>query len=910
MPGCGQFNESAIAVVRDQLFLDSATGVHLNRIGSNLGVDRPVIGFSDDQWRAIVKLIALQPKLIRNLFLRVLEVIVGPQFSRVGVLQNSANVNDITLTALDPYPFVQTGTLIIDPGMATQETVDYCIRDLNTNVFQLQSRLHFNHTPIAPGSSFLSSSVAALTTSLPLFNSSLLPTSNFPYPVLIGRGTVSEEVVQVIGNNTSTNTLLLAGTGTAEAHNGPTPQPLVLPLSAASNAGSVNLFFTPAGTAQFPATGYVRINQGGGSDEIVQFVTNDYIDGALILGAPLKNSHSSGEMVNLVLPGELVDVCQLLESGVYWSIFEPQPRHVYINIPKNVIPDRIYDATRLHGSDVTFSTTLSSNVASSDESLPVVSVSGAPLAGLININGGSTLFYTNKFSTTDVTATINGAILAGAIQLPYTLSQFSSIDFPKITFPYTVLVDPSGGNQEIATVIAVDAVKKVLTLKIGLTNSHSSGEVIQLRNQFILDKPLGSTATAGQTVNFVSSSYIGTVLENGNIFDNLGHAILNQFPGGYIFDLTQQGPSAINTFLNVQVPPIINVAFSQVAGTTNLEVNDASLWPATPFTAFLVRIGENNGKVEDRTLSNITLKGAATATVNGAVSSGVTTLPYTLTSSGPFPQSTDAVHPAGYRIQINPGGGNQETIIIRQNDPIGHTFTTFSPLVNSHVNGEPIVLLNDVMTFDTLTKAHNAAVINPSKFGDSVHAYTSVLSVSPPPTNFPTVNGVVWLNFGKEILDQRQRITSITSPTIYQLASTANLPTSNYPYQVTLGEGLFTEEKVFVTNNNTGTNTLTFQLPGAVNTHQVGEYVKFISGVPEVVQYSRKVGSQLHFTNPVLLTSGHLAGERVVLSPAVSASDPDGSSFGFKLPPEPSLELSYIFDLIRAAGVQVIINTV
>jgi hypothetical protein len=353
------------------------------------------------------------------------------------------------------------------------------------------------------------------------------------------------------------------------------------------------------------------------------------------------------------------------------------------------------------------------------------------------------------------------------------------------------------------------------------------------------------------------------------------------------------------------VPPIARVALTQLPQTTALEVDDASLWPAPPFTPFLVRIGEDTGFEEDRTIENRVLKGDAAGTTPATLA-GVTTMAYTHTSATEFPQS-DGVHPGNYRVLLSKGTAREEVAFVAQNDIGTHTFTFVSALTHPHNLGDTIELLADVLTFDILTKKHVGPSWTPTKLGHPVHAFVSEIDVGAALTGFSAIGGWLWVNFGKEMVDVRKRIASIISPTSYQLASTAHLPTSGYPYQVILGDGQAHEEKVFVTTNNTATNTLTFQAPGAVNTHAVGDYAKFIAGDPEAVAYSATaVGpNRVTFSPPILFETRHLAGERVMYSPAISESHIDGSSYGFKLPPDPSGCLSALFAMVRAAGIQV-----
>jgi hypothetical protein len=988
---CGDKNQSAIAEARDQLFLDTADGSRLNTVTGNLGLDRPGLGFDDDEWRAVAKLIQLQPKMIRSQFIKVLDVCLGPQYARIGTLAASTALFDRSLNTLDASVYTQTGTLIIDPTLPTEETVGYCIRDVVTGKFELRSPLNTTHVPIPPGAGRLRADALAGATSLLLTDSATLPTTMLPYPVMLDRGTVFEEIVQVIANNTGTNTLTLAA-ATLYDHFGPVTQylntrllfPLVkagvgdtiggaapnmtltdaaalfaltdvgnfvtisgattpanngtFPITAFggptnvtyTNAAGVPEAFTggwqitrvmPAGrtfaplevnaTRKFPPTGFVRINHNGPNDEVIEYEATDLVNSILFFKGVTKNPHHATESVELVQGGAQVEVAQVVQTGIHWQLKETEPRKVQIVLPKDFLTLRLIDATWLHAIvPPAAATTLSGNSNIGDLWLLLTSTVGfTDEAAMVTI-GPDTYFYTLKLSATDVAATVKTGTLIGALQLSYTLAQTAVANFPNPVGPYRVVIDPGGGNQEFAFVNVTDLDNDALTFTAPLTIAHAPGEVVSLVNQVLLDKPVVNAHVAGAAVNLLTVPYLGLSLEDGNYRDISGAIRYDHFPGGYIFDVQQRGVSSISTFLSKTLPPSANVAVDQVAGYTNLEVADASLWPAPPFSPYPIRVGVGSGFQEDRTLIDRTLKKDNSGTVAVPTLIGATAIDYTLTSAIDFPES-NGLSPAGYRVIINAGGINEETAVVLSNN-IGTTVFTFvNPLTKPHVYGEQISLLNDVLTMDALQNPHMGPILIPNTFGEEISPFVTEIEVSPAPANFPTTNGFIWLNFGKEKTNGRSRVTSIGSPTSYVLLSTAAFPTSGYPYQVTLGDGAFSEEKVYVTNNNTGTNTLTFAAPGALNAHNTQQYVKFIAGVPEVLEYNFKetLPDRFVFNNPIFVDSRHLVGERVIYSPAISQSNSDGSSFGFKLPPDPAACAKVLVEFLRAAGVQVTITS-
>lgn len=902
---CNDVNQSAISEVRDQLMLDTADGNRLNIVTGNLGLDRPLLTMGDDEWRAAAKSTALQAKLIKYAYVKMIEICVGPQFARIGTLALPTTFDDKELTVLNGAPYVQVGTLRIDPLLATEETVKYCIRDATTGVFELSTALTQPHVIIPPGSDRLRAAASSGATSLLLANSSILPTAGFPYPVMVDQGTVTEEIVLVSANNTGSNTLTVSAT--TYAHAGPTSGFVVRQLAFAAPKGRTFVRLASNATRVFPAAGFLRINDGGGADEVVEYVENDVTDSVLMLKTPLQHAHAAAQMVELVTAGAPVSVAQVVEAGIHWTISIPSPRHVLVTIPKNLTPLGPLDATWFHDAvPAPFSTTLAANALTTDQYLLLTSVTGVQReAGMVQINAFQVAEYDLVLAQEDI-ATVTSSTLAGVTSMAYTLA--GTDDFAPLLSPFAVTINPGGGHEETVAVIAAATDVGRLVFSAPLAHPHTAGEVIRIRNQILLPDPIGTPYTAGQTVALYQTNYGGTDLDDGNI-RGAGPSYtmrLRHFAGGYVYDQDQRGISDVFSTLSSVVAPPTAVAAAQMAGRTNLEVKDASLWPAPPFTPFSARIGAGAGYQEDQVVVDRTLRTDAAGTCSASTSAGATVLPYTLTTTGDFPES-DGVNAAGYRVLLNRGGPRQEIVLIDQNDIGVPEFSLINPTVHVHNIGDTAELLNDVLTFGPLIGPHAGPVINPSALGELVQPLITLIPMAALPAGFPTTGGFAWINFGKEIIDQRQRIASITDATHYVLRSTALFPTTNYPYEVILAEGTHSEERVFVTNNNTGTNTLTFAAPGALNTHAVAQYVQYRSGDPEVVEFSSTETSPnaLVVDPPVTLDGGHLVGERVMFSPGISQSNLDGSSFGFKLPPDPTACVTALLELVRTAGVLV-----
>jgi len=209
--------QSAIAEVRDQLSLDFADGKYLNRIGYNLGMRRPVYGFTNDQWRALIKVLALQYKQIVTKFQDALEIVLGPRITKVFTLSDRAYPDDTVLRVNSTVGLPQTGTLVLDVGLVTEEEVPYCYIDRESDTIYLNDILvhtHEHSTQDVETDFIVTDSTA---TSLVVADARFLPTT-FPFTMLVGAGTALEESVSVSGVDVSARTVTLSSALASSAH--------------------------------------------------------------------------------------------------------------------------------------------------------------------------------------------------------------------------------------------------------------------------------------------------------------------------------------------------------------------------------------------------------------------------------------------------------------------------------------------------------------------------------------------------------------------------------------------------------------------------------------------------------------------------------------------------------------------
>lgn len=810
--------QSALKEVRDQLFLDTADGVRLDVVTSNLGLDRPEAGLTDDEWRALAKQIALQPKLIRNAFYRTLEVCLGPQKTRIAHLSANATTLDTQIVTVDGENLVQLGTLILSPGQSTEETVSFCLRDIASQTVYLESALTNDHSAVESAVGNIAATTAATAATLVLVDSSNFPTTGYPYSIIVDRGTSAQETLVVTDNDTATNTLTLLNSTTKD-HNGPIAKFLRKPLSRASVVGEDFIQLAASATRSFPATGWIRIDFGG-TEETHEYTANNVTNNTLSLKRVLASAHAIGDSIELVSQPATVETCSMIQQGTAWEIFETTDNTIKIYVPDTEEGFRLLDASYLHDSTpAAASSTLAADTTTTGTTIELADSSGFPATGIIEIDSAVTKFYTLNDTDNNILH---------------------------------------------------------LTTEVGAVYSLGDSVVLQLVN------------------------YASTDLDEGNFRDVSGVVQENKFPGPYLYDPTQAAPSFKNTTtLAETIAPPTRVVVDQGAGRTAIEVMDAGLLPAPTFD---VRIGRTSGSEETRTVTDVTLQGDAATTLNAGFAAGVTTL--TVADSTDFPES-NGTNSAGYRIIIDRGNANEEVVRVFENTAGSPgTFTLETPTLLAHSNSDDVELLSDVLTVDPLVNSHTGPTIAPSRNGHLVELITTTLDVASASGFDPS--GKLYINFGKSRTNVRKRITSVVSTTVLEFDDTSVFPTGDFPYRIVVGEGKTIEEYAFVSANNTGTNRLTVNAALA-GSFAAGDYVEFRAGDPISLDYTSIDGTEITLTNPSnVMPSIYTLGESVIPSFGDSVPATNGNDYALLLPPTLAACLTFVLNLIRAAGIEVI----
>lgn len=389
--------KSAINEARDQMLLDRADGKYLSNLTANLNFERPLLWFSNDNlWRALVRRAALDYRQVSNLFRDYLTLIFGPQKTVYTMLAGPLVSTDQELTVLDYERIPQLGTMVIDEGLATKETIAYTFRDPRNGLVSLASQATKDHlagAANASGTLKVNANIGA--TTLSLWDSWQFPTSGFPYTLILDPGTDQEEVVTLTGHTLGLNQLTVNPSLT-KSHLAPQPTPIV---SSLTNTAASNTVLRLQDSSCFPASGYIKLlkNDGLTTSEVGYYTSNDIENNTLYLRWGLSTTFpivAPGTTVTLLEPGATVALAQVQVKGVDWDVFVTSPKEVKIYIPRAFSRHRMQDAGWLHhDGTISASSTVGAGMGAVIGDTEIKLTSGGatnfPSSGLIKIEPGS-----------------------------------------------------------------------------------------------------------------------------------------------------------------------------------------------------------------------------------------------------------------------------------------------------------------------------------------------------------------------------------------------------------------------------------------------------------------------------------------------------------------------------------------
>ncbi len=953
-------SQSDIAEVRDQLTVDYADGKYLNVVSSNLGIQRPPFGFSDATWRALVRVIALQYKQITTKFEAILSIILGPKVTQCGAFAEDVLAGAMHAVLVDTDQFPQVGTMVIDEGLVSEETVDYIFIDRYSNTVFFDTPLVNNHTgvlqtwesgvisPAVMGASFVN-----------VYDASGFPDPSTPYTICIGRGTPYEfagpivdlvldarkvgvsfppegasgassiagtqivqdggpsqenvyyltmletEALQLEGGWLQSNDLSETFTATAGSTTSVT---VAGPLSVSRYGGFWVRFDGNVTAGLENQIGYVEDNTTtvftfgntlpfapAAGDTFVVLANFQYIrvvedDRSVLMKRELPDliQFPVDCEFSVMRPTTTVAIAQVQVKGTGWDVFQSDPRHVEILLPVEFLENNLRSASYIRAVGMSGSTTADAIRNIGDTDISLTDATQLPLIGVLDHNS------TNRYAYYNPHAWVTEDALAGAVELKVTdTSQFFATGTLDVGGAFTVVY-----SVVDATTLSVAPIPS----DVRVTDLVRDAFRVRLANGLLA----GVVAT--DTVVFYTN------YDSGDIWN-----VDDVWPGPYVWDLfaeihkkeTTPGNTATETFAGPTV-----LAVDRLINATVFELEDASSFPtAVPYDVLL---GENSGNVETLAVQQLSLRSrtyeVTTAQVNpGDMSVVLTSLAGPVAPANQFPDG------GPYRVLIEPFTADQEVLEVIGTSG-GTTLLLESPAVNTHLIGSQVVLLADLIRVSPAgADDHVGKIQYTDRFGiyapetqtagaDQVRPLYTELTLALGGTDFSaTAAESIW-NFGSERLPAKGRIDGaiVAGAGSVVLDDTSDFPTTGYPYVVYLdvGAGPLKEERLHVTNNNTGTNTLTFSHV-TVFGHDDGRLVEFRPGAEEVISYTSRTGAVLDFTPYLVIENTHY--EMELLAPSVGTGYPRDNGFDFplRLPVTVEDRVRFMIDLVRAAGVEV-----
>jgi hypothetical protein len=192
-------NQSVIKSAGDQLFLDTALGEYLSNLSGNFGLYRFLGGFSnDDLWRAITRRLAVDYKQTLPVFNELISILAGPKHTVTASLLENVVIGDTSIFVSNWMNLPQEGTLVLDYGLGTAETLEYSFRDPLTGEITLVASATQAHTATgAYPHGILSIFAVNGATSLHLVSAALFPdpATVGNYSVILEADSSKEEVV-------------------------------------------------------------------------------------------------------------------------------------------------------------------------------------------------------------------------------------------------------------------------------------------------------------------------------------------------------------------------------------------------------------------------------------------------------------------------------------------------------------------------------------------------------------------------------------------------------------------------------------------------------------------------------------------------------------------------------------------
>ena len=959
-------NQSKISEVRDQLSLDFADGKYLNVVSSNLGIRRPPFGFSDDTWRALVKVISLQYKQIRTKFEEILAVILGPKVTQCSSFAEPCFAGDKTAVLKGTIQFPQLGTMVIDEGLPTEETIEYCYIDRYTNTVYFNTPLVFNHVAL---NAEWETGVIGATDTLDVTRT-VFDTSGFPSPVTlgsytvnIGRGTPYEYVDVLTSVAAMPSRLVALTSGAPIDHPGAESSPgtvvTLSPLGTQANVyyltmqdvedlqavdgylqGQVNNTYTAiAGTTTSVKTGTALPSGSPYSGFTVRFITgaltgqvgyvfsndnNNFFFYNTLSAAPLAGAkfviltnfqyiRAIAEDNSVLMRSELPQLLTF-SSSTKFSVLKPTTT---VSVAQVQVKAGGWDVIQSDPDhvEILLPRELLSNDLRTASYIRETGLSGtstASAAGTV----GDTFTLVASTSLMPLIGVLEHAA-GGPVRYAYYnahawITEEALIGATQIKVSDTSLFPTAGGTLNInsGTLLAYTVLDPTTLSIAPLTIDVERGMLVREENLIDFAKPITANINIGDSLDWY------TFYDSGDLWN-----VDDVFPGPYLWDFfseVRKEETVTNNTATTTVSGPTRLSIDRVAGNSVFELDDASSFPLAP--PYEVRIGENSGNVETLAVQQISLKQRTYTTTAAAVAIGDTSI-QVASLSGPAGPANVFPNAAPYRVAIATGGIPAfEVVEVLGTATAPNRLLLASPTTATHPINADVVLLSDLIRVSPAAgDDHLGSVSSTDRFAfygspkqyaaaDNVRPIYTDLTLSLAGTDFSPGGGNAVFNFGTTLLSASTDVSAllVAGSSVIQCTDTSAFPTSAYPYVVTLGAGLgpIYEERVHVTNNNVGLNQLTISHVIRAS-YPAGTVVSFAAGPEENFSYNSIVGSVLSFEPYLVVENTHHLVE--LLAPTVGTNYPRRNGFDFPLRLPVTLEdrIRFVVDLVRAAGVLV-----
>lgn len=959
-------NQSKIAEVRDQLSLDFADGKYLSVVSANLGLNRPPYGFSDDTWRALVKVLSLQYKQIKTKFEEILAILLGPKVTQCSSFAKPCFAGEKTAVLKNTAQFPQVGTMVIDEGLATEETIQYCYIDRYTNTVYFDTALAFSHVAVdAEWETGVIGPTDALEVTRTVFDVSGFPdpAAIGSYTVNIGRGTPYEYVDVMTAVAPSPARLVSFSSGAAIAHPGAecTPGSVVnlIPITTQAEA-----YYLTMQDVSFlaPENGYLQAEVVGSYTVVAGSTTTSVkVAGPLPITSPYSGftvRFTSGVLLNQVayisandsnrfyfyntLPfapaaGDkfvLLSNFQYIrasvaDNSVLMRSELPQLKTFLASTKFSVIKPTTTVAiaqvqVKSGGWDVIQSDTdhveilLPKELFANDlRTASYIRETG--LSGSSTSSAARTVGDTDAAVSTTSTMPLIGVLehaAGGPVRYAYYnphawITADVSAGATQISVTDTSQFPTAGGtlNIDSGTLVAYTVIDGTTLGVAALPIDVTRGMLVREENIYRFAKPITANIAIGDSLDWYAS------YDSGDLWD-----IDDVWPGPYLWDFFLQihkQEVVGNNTSSIAISGPTKLSVDRVAGNSVFELEDASSFSFAP--PYFVRIGENSGNIETLAVQEISLKQRTYTTVNAITPIGSTAI--TVASlSGPLAPANTFPNAGPYRVAIGTGTSPQFEIV----EVLGHdgvnTLNLSRPTTVAHNVGDDVVLMADLIRVSPVAADDHLGVVSDvNKFvfypvptqtesADIVRPIYTSLTLTAAGTDFTVTGGQAVFNFGNALLSATTELSAplLAGSTVIQCLDTSKFPTTAYPYVVSLGTGLgpIYAERVHVTNNNIGLNQLT--ISHAIRASYPSEIkVSFEAGPEENFSYNSIVGAVISFDPYISVEHTHHLVE--LLAPTVGDGYPRRNGFDFPLRLPVTLEdrIKFMIDLVRAAGVLV-----